>query len=53
MNSVVHQKGYAENLFEKFGMKDTNPVNTPLTPGIKLSLQDSPDEVDPELQRKY
>ena len=24
-----------------------------LTPEIKLSLQDSPDEVDPELQRKY
>ena len=34
-------------------MKDANPVKTPLTPGIKLSLQDSPDEVDPELQRKY
>jgi len=24
-----------------------------LTPGIKLSLQDSPAEVNPELQRKY
>ena len=34
-------------------MKDVNLVKTPLTPGIKLSLQDSPDEVDPELQRKY
>ena len=34
-------------------MKDANPVKTQFTPGIKLSLQDSPDEVDPELQRKY
>ena len=34
-------------------MKDANPVTTPLTPGIKLSLQDSPDEIDTELQRKY
>ena len=34
-------------------MKDANPVKTHLTPGIKLSLQDSPDEVDPELQRNY
>ena len=33
--------------------KDVKTVNAPLTPGIKLSLQDSPDEVDPELQRKY
>ena len=53
MNLVMHQRGYAEKLLEKFGMKDANPVKTPLTPGIKLSLQDSPDEVDPELQRKY
>ena len=34
-------------------MKDANQVKTLLTPGIKLSSQDSPDEVDPELQRKY
>ena len=52
MNLVMHQRGYAEKLLKKFGMKDTNPVNTPLTPGIKLSLQDSHDEVDSELQQK-
>ena len=34
-------------------MKQANPVKIPFTPGIKLSLQDSPAEVDPELQRKY
>ena len=51
MNLVMHQRGYAEKLLEKFGMKDANPVKTQLTPGI--SLQDSPAEVDSELQRKY
>ena len=53
MNLDMHQRGYAEKLLEKFGMKDANPVKTLLTPGIKLSIQDSPDEVDPELQRTY
>ena len=43
MNLVMHQRGYAEKLLEKFGMKNANPVKTPLTSGIKLSLQDSPD----------
>ena len=53
MNLVMHQRGYAEKLIEKLSMKVANQVKTLLTPGIKLSLQDSPAEVDPELQRKY
>eukprot|EP00961_Rhodomonas_salina_P132192 1778970-Rhodomonas_salina.1 len=34
-------------------MSDCTPAKTPLTPGIKLSKQDSPDIVDLALQRRF
>ncbi len=34
-------------------MTDCKPVKTPLLRDLNLSLMDSPDEVDPELQSEY
>ena len=34
-------------------MENCNPKTTPLDVDVNLSLQDCPEEVDPELQRNY
>ena len=39
MNLVMRQRGYAENLLEKIGMKDANPVKTPFTPALGNQAQ--------------
>ncbi len=47
---LLHQTGYAKKVLERFKMIDCKPVKTPLSGDLNLSLMDSPDEVDPELQ---
>jgi hypothetical protein len=50
---LLHQTDYAEKVLERFKMTDYKPVKTPLSRDLNLSLMDSPDEVDPELQSQY
>ena len=40
-------------ILNNFEMNDCNRAKTPLPRDINLSLLDSPDEVDPNLQREY
>ena len=47
---LLHQTGYAKKVLERFKMTDCKPVKTPLSRELNLSLMDSPDEVDPEIQ---
>ncbi len=51
--SLLHQTGYAKKVLERFKMTDCKPVKPPLSRDLNLSLMDSPDEVDPELQSGY
>eukprot|EP00961_Rhodomonas_salina_P167861 2263001-Rhodomonas_salina.1 len=50
---TLRQKVYAERLLREYGMWGCAPVKTPLEPGTRLSKADSPQLVDPELQRRY
>ena len=50
---LLHQTAYAMKILNHFKMNYCNPANTPLPRDINLSLLDSPDEVDPKLQREY
>ena len=50
---VLHQRGYIKKILARFGMENCNPKTTPLDVDVNLSLQDCPEEVDPELQRNY
>jgi hypothetical protein len=50
---LLHQTGYAKKVLERFKMTDCKPVKTPLSRELNLSLMDSPDEVDPEIQSEY
>ena len=51
--TMLHQTGYIHKVLERFKMTDSHPANTPLPSGCKLSLMDSPEEVDTFLQREY
>ncbi len=50
---LLHQTGYAKKVLERFKMTDCKPVKTQLSRELNLSLMDSPDEVDPEIQSEY
>ena len=50
---LLHQSSYVESVLETFKMKECKPVCTPLPLNLDLSLKDSPDEVDRELQSEY
>ena len=50
---LLHQSSYVESVLETFKMKECKPVSTPLPLNLDLSLKDSPDEVDRELQSEY
>lgn len=39
---AIDQQNYISKVIEKFGMKDCNPISTPLDPNQKLSSQMSP-----------
>ena len=49
----LKQTAYAKRLLQKFDMWEAMPVKTPLEPGYRLSKDDCPEKVDPELQRKF
>ena len=50
---LLHQTAYAKKILERFKMTECKPVKTPLPRDRNLSLMDSPDEVDPEIQSEY
>ena len=50
---LLHQTANEMKILNHFKMNDCNPANTQLPRDINLSLLDSPDEVDPKLQREY
>ena len=49
----LKQTAYAKRLLQKFDMWEAMPVKTPLEPGYRLTKDDCPEEVDPELQRRF
>lgn len=36
MEIKMNQKGYIENVLEKFGMKESKPVSTPMDSNVEL-----------------
>ena len=50
---LLLQTAYAMNILNIFKMDDYNPSKTPVPRSMNLSWLDSPDEVDPILQRVY
>jgi len=50
---LLHQSSYVESVLETFKMKECKHVCTPLPLSLELSLKDSPDEVDSDLQSEY
>lgn len=54
-NRTLHlsQAAYAECMLKLYGMWEANPAVTPLSPWMHLSKKDTPDYIDPALQRLY
>jgi hypothetical protein len=51
---IFRQSVYAQKVLQIYGCWDNvTPVSTPLQPGVRLSMADAPDVVDPELHRRY
>jgi hypothetical protein len=52
---LLHHHGYLKKMLETFKMttSKTMPTSTPLPVNLDLSLKDSPEEVDSELQAEY
>jgi hypothetical protein len=50
---LLHQTAYAKKVLERFNMTDCKIRKTPLPRDLNLSLMDSPDEVDPDIQSEY
>ncbi len=54
MRSITfRQSVYAQKVLQIYGAWDAFPVRTPLEPGVRLTAADSPEFVDPDLQRRY
>jgi len=47
------QSIYAQRMLNLYQMQECNPAATPLSPGSRLSKVDSPEYIDPALQRLY
>ena len=47
----ISQEGYARDILKKFGMEDSNPMNTPMEPKTKLSKNDEGVVIDENLYR--
>ena len=43
----ISQEGYAKDILEKFKMLNSNLVSTPLECGVKLSMHDNEEKVNP------
>ena len=52
-NLLLHQQGYIKKVLETFKMSECKSVSTPLPLNLDLSLKDSPEVVDTELQGEY
>ena len=50
---LLHQQGYIKKVLETFKMSECNSVSTPLPLNLDLSLKDSPEVVNTELQGEY
>ncbi len=50
---LIHQSSYIAKVLETFKMQNCKSASTPLPLNLDLSLKDSPDEVDPDLQSEY
>jgi hypothetical protein len=49
-----HQSAFCEKLLKDFGCwQCVRPTKTPEIPGARLSMEDSPEVVDPALHRRY
>jgi hypothetical protein len=52
--SKRHQSVFCEKLLKDFGYwQCARPAKTPEIPGARLSMEDSPEVVDPALHRRY
>ncbi len=47
---LLHQTAYPRKVLARFNMTDCKIRKTPLPRYLKISLMDSPDEVDPDIQ---
>ena len=47
----ISQEGYARDILKRFGMEDSNPMNTPMEPKTKLSRNDEGVVIDENLYR--
>ena len=43
----ISQEGYAKDILKKFEMLNSNPVSTPVECGVKLSMHDNEEKVNP------
>ena len=50
---LLRQKGYAERILQLYWFWDCHTVKTPLAPGVRLSKNDCPETVNPDLHRRY
>jgi hypothetical protein len=52
--SKLHQSAFCEKLLKDFGFwQCARPAKTPEIPGARLSIEDSPEVIDPALHRRY
>jgi len=49
----LSQEQYCDEILERFGMADCNPVSTPMDTNTRLLAADRPDVVDPVRRLKY
>jgi hypothetical protein len=49
----IHQAGYIKSILKRFKMTDAKPVKTPMCDSIRISLEDSPKEIDVPLRQQY
>ena len=50
---TLRQAAYSERILRTYDAWGLNPVKTPLEPGKRLTKQDSPSVIDPDLHRRY
>ena len=49
--TLIHQQKYVKKLLKKFGMDSSNPIDTPISPSIKLVIDDGSPSVEEKLYR--
>ena len=46
---MIHQQQYIKELFKKFGMDSSKPIDTPISPSTKLVMDDGSPSVEEKL----